>query len=310
MTFIELLRSHVKTPFITAFAYGSGVFKQRQQQHVNKMIDYLVVVRGEELTRWHESNSKMNPLDYPTLGKLALNHSKLFHEAVYYVPDVSVSGDKRRIKYGVVGWEWLLRDLFTWETMFLAGRLQKPTIRSEIEDEEMRRVLDSAMEYNLDSALRTSLLLNSHCPNFSGDFIQILKGIVSLSYTNDPRMFLAESPQKVENIVRGQLRELEAMYLERYEAMRRDGKGTLNDPLVRMKLISNLPLTLKSELLTKSSSLWQVALNNSPNNRDLYEAIGRIVRRGAWKQVILGTISTPPSKAISYAFAKIQKRFN
>ena len=310
MTFIELLCNHIKTPFVTAFAYGSGVFKQQSKVSIvgNKMIDYLVVVEDEKLMEWHESNFKANPGDYPFFGRLALSKSKLFDEAVYYVPNITVSGDKK-IKYGVLGWETLIRDLFTWDTMFLAGRLQKPTIRSDIEGDK-RNVLNCAMEYNLDSALRTSLLLN---PRYSNDFNRILKGIISLSYTNDPRLILAESPQKVDNILKGQFKELEAIYLERYEKIKSTELmgGSLGDPIYRMNLICNLPLNLKTELLIESPSLWHVALNDE-NNEIKYlisSAIGRIVRRSAWKQMILGSISTPFNEAINYALNKVKKRF-
>lgn len=311
MAFIELLCSHIKTPFVTAFAYGSGVFKQQGQANIigNKMLDYLVVVEDEKLREWHESNYKANPGNYPFLGRLAASRSRLFVEAVYYVPNVTISGDKK-IKYGVLGWETLIRDLFTWDTLFLAGRLQKPTIRSDIEGDDKRFVLHCAMEYNFDSVLRASLLLN---PLYSNDFKRILQGIVSLSYTNDPRLILAESPQKVDNIVNGQWKELEAIYLERYEKMKSTELmgGSLGDPIHRMNLISNLPLNLKNELLIESPSLWHVALNNEMNDKNylISSAIGRIVRRSAWKQMILGSISTPLSKSINYALNKVKKRF-
>lgn len=304
MTFIELLRGHVKTPFMTAFAYGSGVFKQSEgcgfRVIGNKMVDYLVVVEDHKLTEWHQDNCEVNPGDYPFLGRLAMNKSKIFDESVYYVPSVTVSGDKK-IKYGVLGWGTMIRDLFTWETMFLAGRLQKPTLRYDITSIDSDS-LTLAMEYNYDSALRTSILLNPRA-----DFIKILKGIVSLSYTNDPRLLLAESPQKVENIVRGQMKELEALYLERYEAMKRRESFDFGDPLVRLNLLNNLPLKLKSELLSDSPSLWHVALNEGDNL--LLSALGRIVRRSAWKQMILGFVSTPIDKAAKYALDKVKKRF-
>lgn len=307
MTFIELLRRHIRTPFMTAFAYGSGVFKQEtcSKVKVKKMIDYLVVVRSNELKAWHEENSRVNPSDYPILGRLAVSKSKLFDESVYYVPDVLVAeGGRERIKYGVLGWDTLLRDLFTWDTMFLAGRLQKPTIRSELAEDELEEVLRLAMDCNLEAALKTSILMNPK----TNDFKQILRGIVSLSYTNDPRLLLAESPQKVENIVTGQLGELESMYGEKYQGIYKMFGGQFGDPLVRMELINSLPFALKTEL-NRTHSLWQVALNIE-NPRIVSEAVGRIVKRSAWRQMVLGAISTPPKKALVYAMAKVNKRFN
>ena len=323
--FIELLRSHIKTPFITAFAYGSGVFKQGQVHGAvanvnhknNKMIDYLVVVRDEELSTWHENNFLHNPNDYPVLGKLAAIRSNLFKNSIYYVPNVQISNG-RAIKYGVVGWDVLIRDLFTWDYLFLAGRLQKPTKRSSIiknnacmDDYDLlnlKDTIDCALEYNLDSALRTALLLDP-----IPDFIAIVSKIVSLSYTNDPRLWFAESPQKIQNIVKGQIKELEEMYLEKFEGFKTQFSGIFSDPIVRLELLNNLPLALKNELLnqlnsSRNDSLWQIALNNKDHSV-LASALGRIVKRSAWKQMFLGTISTSPAQIFLYSLAKVKKRF-
>lgn len=298
--FIDLLREHVRTPFLSAFAYGSGVFSQNHPiaGTDNKMVDYLVVVEDNELTRWHRQNYQINPQDYPLAGRLAIEHSNLFKESVYYIPDVEVSaqnGRRRRIKYGVVGWEVLRRDLFTWNSLFLAGRLHKPTVKSGVD-----AIIDGAMDLNLNSALQVALLQLSNEPQI--DFNRILQKIVAISYTRDPRLLLAESPKKVENIVAGQKNELEAMYLEKYEAT----KGwQLRDPAVRMNLLASLPFTLKAEL--QPSDLWRIALSGE-TPRLVTEAVGRIVRRSAWRQMALGSISTPIGKAFKYALSKVSKR--
>lgn len=299
MSFIEILRGHVKSPFLTAFAYGSGVFKQQQRVNASvesskKMIDYLMVVEDNNLPQWHTDNYSVNPRDYPVLSRLAAIKSDLFLESVYYVPDV-VTRSNSRIKYGVVGWNVLVKDLYTWNSLFLAGRLQKPTIRAcTIESTG----IDAAMAYNLDSALRYALLT---VPDPS-DFRSVMRGVVGLSYTQDPRLMFAESPDKIDNILRGQWLELEAMYLCRYEQMIREYKG-LNDPCTRMQLIANLPSELKQEL----GEVWPVALAES---NVIIDAVGRIVKRAAWRQVALGAISTSPIKSLGYLLAKMRKRFS
>lgn len=312
--FLEILKEHVKTPFLAAFAYGSAVFKQRKMEKYKKMIDYLVIVKDDQLSQWHRENYKNNPNDYPLIGKFVLDNSKLFNESVYYVPDVQTSRDGgNQIKYGVVGWDVLKRDLYTWNSLFLAGRLQKPTLRCDYScDEFSSNIIDKCMEFNYISALKVALLQLSNRSHF--DFNHVLHKIVALSYTNDPRLLLAESPNKISNIVQGQGRELEEIYWEKYEMMRRDGyiQG-LNDPLVKLNLLNDLPFNLKYELINNHNNynnkndLWKLSLSND-SSRLITDAIGRIVRRSAWKQMSLGIVSTPLGKAFKYAITKIGKR--
>lgn len=310
--YLDLLRDHLKTPFIGAFAYGSGVFAQGKPlldtSSNSKMIDYLVVVRDNELVSWHLDNYRINPRDYPIIGRIALERTNLFNDAVYYVPDVIVriySSGNKRIKYGVVGWDVLRQDLYNWNSLFLAGRLHKPTITDMCESDG---IINSAMESNLNSALGVALLQLSNRNDF--DFNDVLYKIVGISYTNDPRLLLAESPRKIENILIGQKKELEAMYIEKYEHMVSKCASSLKDPAVKIKLLRDLPHTLKSELNTAAATddLWRIALSND-TPRLVTEAVGRIVRRSAWKQMALGTISTPVFKAAKYAISKMSKRF-
>ena len=58
------------------------------------------------------------------------------------------------IKYGVISMSALLRDLWTWDSLFMAGRLHKPV--HVLADDPL---LDKAMRANSDSALAAALLL-------------------------------------------------------------------------------------------------------------------------------------------------------
>lgn len=58
------------------------------------------------------------------------------------------------IKYGVIGKETLCRDLTLWDTLYAAGRLQKPVL-TLVEDPDVAK----ACSKNHLSALTTSLLL-------------------------------------------------------------------------------------------------------------------------------------------------------
>jgi translocator assembly and maintenance protein 41 len=98
------------------------------------------------------------------------------------------------IKYGVVSVDTLKRDLRDWDTMYLAGRLQKP-VNTLISNDG----IVSAQKLNIDSAMKTALLL---CPN-TFNVTELLKIICSLSYIGDIRLGFAEDSKKVERIVRG-----------------------------------------------------------------------------------------------------------
>lgn len=272
------------------------------------MIDYLVVIDDSEgrMPRWHSHNCKENPSDYSFLGKFMTTRMNIFSDrSVYYVPDVRMKDDKR-IKYGVLGWNQLIGDLFTWDSLFLAGRLHKPTVRLEGSsfNEEYSRPLSIAMEFNYDSALRTALLLTAR-----HDFRSVLETIVGISYLGDPRLLLAENPEKVRNIVSGQFSELERLYLGRFESWKAENDlRSLSDPDFKFQMIKILPLGVIRELESKYKDLWHVALN-SRSSHQISEAISSIVRRSAWRQMILGAVCTPPAVSISYSLSKMKKRF-
>ena len=104
------------------------------------------------------------------------------------------------------------------------------------------------------------------------------------------------------------------MYLERYESKIKEFGLNFNDPIIKMNLLNNLPLNLKIELKkmennsSNHSNLWGIALSND-TSKLVTKAVGRIVRRSAWRQMSLGTISTPIGKVIKYTLNKISKRF-
>ena len=58
------------------------------------------------------------------------------------------------VKYGVVGLSTLLRDLSSWDSLLLAGRLHKPVLHV-VRDSAVIKAVDA----NLQAALSTSLLL-------------------------------------------------------------------------------------------------------------------------------------------------------
>jgi mitochondrial translocator assembly and maintenance protein 41 len=236
-----------KAPIRYAFAYGSGVFTQKGGQpassrvtsttHPNpheaitkvqaggqKMIDFIFGVSYSQ--HWHSLNLQEHRDHYSAVGSLgSYAVSKLqdsFGAGLYFNPYIMVNGTL--IKYGVVNIETLCRDLSQWDTLYLAGRLQKPV--KILRDHPSVRL---ANQVNLISAVRTALLLLP--PDFTEE--QLYATIAGISYMGDPRMSLpAEDPKKVLNIVQGQLPNFRRLYAPLIENL---PNISFNDPVCTQK---------------------------------------------------------------------------
>jgi translocator assembly and maintenance protein 41 len=212
-------------PITYAFAYGSGVFPQSassasrtsQSPHPNppeailkwqkgggKMIDFVLVPRFSQ--HFHSLNLRNHRDHYSFLGSLGsgvVSHVQdRYGAGVYFNPYITVDGTM--IKYAVVNFETLLRDLTDWDTLYLAGRLHKP-VKILFEEPNIR----VANQRNLLSAVRCSLLLLP--TNFTEK--ELYSTITGLSYQGDPRMqYGTENPKKISNIVNNQLRHFRYLY--------------------------------------------------------------------------------------------------
>ena len=224
--FKEALRQilwQFRAPIRYAFAYGSGVFPQtassatsssihpnptpaiaETQRGTGKMIDYIFGVSFTE--HWHSLNLHQHRDHYSALGSLGSGVIRRVQDSwgagVYFNPYITVNGTL--IKYGVVNLDTLRRDLSEWDTMYLAGRLQKPV--KILRDDASVRV---ANQVNLISAVRTALLLLPK--SFTEQ--ELYSTIAGLSYRGDLRMtFNAENPHKVANIVKHQIANFRQLY--------------------------------------------------------------------------------------------------
>ena len=220
-----------KAPIRYAFAYGSGVFGQSNttgggadglSPHPNpskavvewqsggaKIIDFIFGVSHTQ--HWHSLNLAQNPHHYSGLKYLPYSSAAIskvqdsFGAGVYFNPYITVNGIM--IKYGVVNLDTLAGDLTEWNSLYLAGRLQKPV--KILRDDPRVRL---ANQVNLISALRTALLMLPE--NFTER--QLYERIAGLSYMGDPRMnsyFSGENPDKVSNIVGAQLPGFRQLYV-------------------------------------------------------------------------------------------------
>ena len=270
--------------YLAAFAYGSAVFPQASEPDATALIDFLLVVEDEKaLLDFHAQQYAQNSRLYPWLSpRLA---SYCYRNMVYFVPNAHAHGHNRPpIKYGVLTTETLLHDLWCWRSLYLAGRLHKPTLLIIPDAFEAYRApffqeLSLAMQYNWDSALRVALLLGSRSMD------EALLNVISISYRGDPRTSLAEHPDKCRQILQHQHPILLDIYRMRYERLKDQSSCAL---------VGNLPYFLKKALIRESS---------------VDAAIRSIVRPYACKQSIGGLLSTSPQTACAYVLRKMLKRF-
>jgi translocator assembly and maintenance protein 41 len=212
-------------PITYAFAYGSGVFPQsaatasrtthsphpnppeailKWQKGGGKMIDFIFVPRFSQHFHW--LNLREHRDHYSFLGSLGsgvVSHVQdKYGAGAYFNPYITVNGTL--IKYAVVNFETLFRDLTEWDTLYLAGRLHKP-VKILFEEPNIR----VANQRNLLSAVRCALLLLP--PTFTEK--ELYSTITGLSYQGDPRMqYGSENPKKIDNIVNNQLRHFRYLY--------------------------------------------------------------------------------------------------
>ncbi|KAI9756439.1 MAG: hypothetical protein M4579_003861 [Chaenotheca gracillima] len=291
--FKEALRQilwQFRAPIRYAFAYGSGVFPQTAQssggkssihpspnpaitkaQHGNgKMIDMIFGVSHTQ--HWHSLNLHQHRDHYSAIGSLGSavvsNVQDRFGSGVYFNPYITVNGTL--IKYGVVNLDTLCRDLSEWDTLYLAGRLQKPV--KILRDDPRVRL---ANQINLISALRTALLLLP--PQFTEH--QLYSTLAGISYMGDPRMSLpTENRQKVSNIVSSQITNFRNLYAPLVENLPNvtfkdprcsnpkwaedpDTDASLvqdMDPVKRGNMVRRLPKSFREKLYFQYQSKFQI----------------------------------------------------
>ncbi|TPX48791.1 phosphatidate cytidylyltransferase [Synchytrium endobioticum] len=309
-------------PIRYAIAYGSGVFPQQGQKKENSMIDFIFGVTHPE--HWHSLNIRQNPQHYSFLSAFGSRSIAILQERVgaglYYNPDVNVNG--MNIKYGVISMEGLLQDLKCWETLYVAGRMQKPTL--VLRDDARVKL---ANEQNLRNAVRAALLLLPH--EFTEE--DLFLTIVALSYHGDFRMRVGENPRKVYNIVHGQLPQLQDLYRPVVEHLPNvvyfcDDKLQQDDDVkLRALMLQQLPKGFFERI--GHHHRWYLSRvgyqNNAPQEESAFsqsivespeialytqKALAETIRWPALSQSLKGILTAGLVRSWQYVLAKLKKR--
>ncbi|KAH8148755.1 uncharacterized protein LAJ45_07098 [Morchella importuna] len=206
--YLRSLMMQFRAPVRYAFAYGSGVFSQgaaaARASGKKPMIDLMFGVTYTQ--HWHSLNLGQHRDHYSFMGTLGSGAISYVQDkmgaGVYFNPYVDINGTL--VKYGVTNIDTLRRDLKTWDTLYLAGRLQKPV--QILRDDP---TITLSYQANLIAATRTALLM---LPERFTEY-QLYSTITGISYLGDPRMSVgAENPNKIDNIVDNQLAHFRLLY--------------------------------------------------------------------------------------------------
>ncbi|BDA51403.1 phosphatidate cytidylyltransferase, mitochondrial [Coccomyxa sp. Obi] len=299
-----------------AFAYGSGVFNQPglYEDNVKKaMIDFIFVV--ENPASWHYKNLRRHKAHYSLASSL---HSSMMTSlsdrvgaGVYFNPSIHMP--LGTIKYGVISMGDLLRDLWTWDSLVVAGRLHKPVCHIVKDPAVMK-----AVAANLHASVATSLLLLPR--DFSTQ--DMYESICGLSYRGDVRVGIAEDRDKVKRIVKGSfdaLQDLYRPYMQGHVAtlagLRYLGgshwvqKTSLQS---RTMLLACLPQALRIQIAQSapcSSDSTQSLLQQRGTHEIVHNAVSSIVRKSSLRQALLGGITAGAARGFKYLLAKGGKRW-
>lgn len=322
-----------------AFAYGSGVFKQLNNNapasqlaaKSSNMIDFVFVVNDP--VKFHTENLKENRSHYSFLKFVGASNISSFQEEVpaacYYntlVPVRVDSGAEQLIKYGVISEKALVRDLYDWDYLYISGRLQKPVkiigLEPMEESSQSSTNFELALQTNLQNALHTALLLLPESFTLEDLFVCI----TSLSYMGDFRMVIGENKNKITNIVTPQVDRFVELYkpyiikecVENFLLCNFE-TGKMLQQLDQHTIYHHLNLLPKNLIQTvinlkfKSKQHYDLEeyiykLTNRVDYKEIVaHSVGSIVRHSSTIQSIKGVLTAGLVKTTDYSLRKLRK---
>lgn len=327
-------------PVLCAFGYGSGVFAQQTStktsegstsqaeysKHSNQqqpMIDLLLVVQDAQ--EFHEANLTQFPHHYAPLPRiLGAKHCASVQKlsaGVWFHPMVELCDNN--IKYGLVQRDQVVDDLEHWTHLYMAGRLQKPTVLIETDNggsDGKDLILSLQHERNLPAALAAAVIQLSETTTTtstasvstlqlqsSASYSILFQQIAQLSYSGDIRLKVGgEDPQKIVKLVEsvGQMERFQTLYKD--SLMRLQKKGLLNSTssdsfdiewdaseAALQELYKDLPSHVQDKLQQGSSNLSLILQN--------------IVAPAAGNQSLKGLWTAGITNSAKYGAAKLAK---
>ncbi|KIO23244.1 hypothetical protein M407DRAFT_110956 [Tulasnella calospora MUT 4182] len=321
---LEEIVGTFRAPIRYAFAYGSGVFKQKgyeQNTGDRPMLDFIFAVTHAD--HWHSINMEQFPSHYPLTARIAgsglVSRFQNTGPGLWFNAYIPMNG--ATIKYGVTTVDTLTSDLLTWKTLYFSGRMHKP-IRIIKDDPRIRLT----QQVNLAHALRTALLV------LPAEFTerQLFETITEFSYAGDPRMKLpAENRSKVQNIVSLQEEWFHELYWKLASGIPgvhwSRGKRIVEqdvDGKMKMAHLRKLPLNLLTHVeqryLAKSpefaamkegdeAAFWLKVASDDELPTAIDSSLRDIVRGPATVQSLKGIVTAGAFKSARYSLTKVGK---
>ncbi|XP_065264439.1 phosphatidate cytidylyltransferase, mitochondrial isoform X4 [Emys orbicularis] len=220
------------------------------------------------------------------------------------------------IKYGVIGTDALIEDLFHWKTLYVAGRLQKPV---KILTQNENGKLQAALLSNLKSAVTAAFLMLPE--SFSEE--DLYMQIAGLSYCGDFRMIIGEDRSKVLNIVKPNVPHFQKLYSnilqECPQVVYKHQLGRLEidkSPEGQFMQLMALPRTLQQKITSfvdppgKNRDVEEVLLKvaHDPDcGLVVHQGISGIVRSSSLIQSSKTVLTAGFKKSVTYSMRKMYK---
>ena len=267
---------------VAAFGYGSGVFKQLGYDSKEKpQIDLILIVNDMKL--WHKENIKKNPKDYSFMGRNFFLNSSLDEikgiTGITYQSNIEYKG--HLFKYGIIEYGDFVRHMQTWDSFYVPGRFQKPTLTIK-----SNNFIDELILQNRRNACKVGLL----CLN-NKDLKDLYLTICNLSYSGDTRMKVAENPKKVDNIVGASYDKFNEMY-------------NFND--LYQKNGERIEYEIDIDELPSSLEKY---IKDDKTKEKVMEYLSDLNRKESSLQTMKGIKTNGIVKSLRYGLAKVLKKF-
>lgn len=282
--------------------YGSGAFPQKSNAASEKtMLDFIIAV--DNASAWHQDNLARNAHHYSWPIRF-INSGKFIHyisncgAGIFYNSHVEHEG--HLIKYGVIQTDALVQDLVDWTSLYTAGRLHKP-----VRILKCNSAVAEAYNTNLISAL--SIAGTVLPPKFTERDLYLQ--IAQLSYSGDLRMVVGENKNKVQNIVDGHLDAFQNLYQPFFNSA---GVYKGDDELFfRNQNTTWVPQHLVDVYRDQYGQDLRIALLHEQTDslHPLLIAIHSVVRSVSTRQMLVGLLTSSPTKVITYIKEKLTKMF-
>lgn len=272
---VEALQDLGGKRLITVFGYGSSF----NGESSDSLMDFVPVV--DDISKFHHQNRELRSADYDPITRIPGLHEWLNRFTPNYYPSsLVIDGQRREIKYGVIGYEDFIRqtgDLFEGGAyLYTAGRMQKAAIYPFIlGDEERQSQIDLAInQARIDGTWLALGLL----PRRFG-YEQFALTYISLSYLADAR---AEKPDKIQIL---------------FEQSKEDYKQMLGDVL-KLFIDSGILAEAEDGSFEKRISL---------KGEDVMDLIGKGKSFSRRINYVKNAITFGPIRAIQYGWPKYLK---